>query len=298
MPPSSRLPRMRAGQARRPFALAAPALAGLLALSGCGGSPIDDLADDMANGVVCGLANCKSSTEVAPQDLRLSGSLRREDGRVSADLGFSYRANLLTVVRLDSPDALWLMPGQVRLTPTSELGDTLAAQLVSNQDAWTVRLQHRGQTYDSAVHLPAAVQIRVAAPGTLQRSQAQFSSTVAGPAGLQPQLSLADAECQLSDGRTVRWTGYRSGPQARLQSSSEGQSQYTVELEALQASLDQAAAGAAGGGANTSVTVKQCRLGLVWEYGVKGAIAQGLSTYSLIYGISQARQVLSYVNDR
>ncbi|MBB2487375.1 hypothetical protein H5407_19235 [Mitsuaria sp. WAJ17] len=265
----------------------------LIGLSACGGSEFEDI----GKGVQCGLSNCKSSTEAAAQDLRLGGSLRREDGRVSADLGFSYRANLLTVVRLDAPDALWLMPGNVRLSPTTELGDTLAAQVLSSQDAWTIRLQHKGQTHDSTVALPSAVQIRAAAPGSLQRSQGQFSASLSGPAGLQPQLSLADGECQLADGRTVRWTGYRGGPQARLQGSNADQAQYSVGLEDLQASLDQAAAGASGG-ANTAVTVKQCRLGLVWEYSVKGVVASGLSTYSLVTGISQARQVLSYSNDR
>ena len=267
----------------------------LIGLSACGGA--GDLGNDIGNGIQSGLANCKSSTEVAPQDLRLGGNLRREDGRVTADLGFSYRANLLTVVRLVAPDAVWLMPGNVRLAPTSELGDTLAAQLLSSQDAWTIRLQHQGQTHDSTVSLPSAVQIRVAAPATLQRSQGQFGSTLSGPAGLQPQLSLADGECQLADGRTVRWPGYRGGPQARLQAGNADQSQYTVGLEDLQASLDQAAAWAAGN-VNTPVTVKQCRLGLVWEYSSKGTVAAGLSTHSLLTGISQARQVLSYVNDR
>lgn len=277
--------------------LCATALASLLliGLSACGGA--GDLGNDIGNGIQCGLSNCKSSTEVAPQDLRLGGQLRREAGRVTADLGFSYRANLLTVVRLDAPDALWLMPGNVRLAPTSDLGESLAAQVQSSQEAWTVRLQHRGQTLDSTVSLPAAVQIRVAAPASLQRSQGQFGSTLSGPAGLNPQLSLADGECQLADGRTVRWTGYRSGPQARLQASTADQSQYAVGLEDLQASLDQAAAGAAGSPSNP-VTVRQCRLGLVWEYSVKGTVATGLSTYSLLTGISQARQVLSYANDR
>ncbi|WP_269632408.1 hypothetical protein [Pelomonas sp. BJYL3] len=277
--------------------LGATALASMLliGLSACGGG--GDIGNDIGNGVQCGLANCKSSSEVAPQDLRLGGNLRREDGRVTADLGFSYRANLLTVVRLDAPDALWLMPGNVPLTPTSDLGGTLAAQVQSSQDAWTIRLQHRGQTLDSTVTLPAAVQIRVAAPASLQRSQGQFGSTLSGPAGLNPQLSLADGECQLADGRTVRWTGYRGGPQARLQTSTADQSQYAVGLEDLQASLDQAAAGATGS-PSTPVTVRQCRLGLVWEYSVKGTAATGLSTHSLITGISQARQVLSYANDR
>ena len=266
----------------------------LIGLSACGGG---DLGNDIGKGVQCGLANCKSSTEVAPQDLRLGGNLRREDGRVTADLGFSYRANLLTVVRLDAPDALWLMPGNVRLAPTTDLGDTLTAQVLSSQDAWTIRLQHQGQTHDSTVSLPSAVQIRVAAPASLQRSQGQFGSTLSGPAGLSPQLSLADGECQLADGRSVRWTGYRAGPQARLQAGGADQAQYAVGLEDLQASLDQAAAGATGS-ANTAVTVKQCRVGLVWEYSVKGTVAPGLSSYSLVSGISQARQVLSYSNDR
>lgn len=294
LPPSFPLsPALRA-RGRCAVALATAALIGL---SACGGG-VEDLGKDIANGALCGLANCKSSKEVAAQDLRLGGSLRREDGRVTADLGFSYRANLLTVVRLDAPDALWLMPGNVRLSPTSDLGDTLAAQVLSAQEAWTIRLQHGGQTHDSTVSLPAAVQIRVAAPSSLQRSQAQFSSALAGPAGLQPQLSLADGECQLADGRSVRWTGYRGGPQARLQATSADRSLYTVSLEDLQASLDQAAAGAAGGGANTAVTVKQCRLALVWEYRAKGTVAPGLSSYSLVNGISQARQALSYLNDR
>ena len=286
MRPSSLTPRRGAG------ALTSMLLIGL---SACGGG--GDLGNDIGKGVQCGLANCKSSTEVAPQDLRLGGSLRREDGRVTADLGFSYRANLLTVVRLDAPDALWLMPGNVRLTPTSDLGDTLAAQVQSSQEAWTIRLQHKGQTLDSTVSLPSAVQIRVPAPASLQRSQGQFGSTLSGPAGLNPQPSLADGECQLADGRAVRWTGYRGGPQARLQAANADQAQYAVSLEDLQASLDQAAAGATAS-PGTPVTVRQCRVGLVWEYGVKGAVAPGLSTYSLLTGISQARQVLSYANDR
>lgn len=287
MLPSSRSPRLRV-----------PALAALLiGLSACGGGGFEDIGNDIGRSVVCSLVNCKSSAEVAPQDLRLGGSLRRENGRVSADLGLSYRANLFTVVRLDAPDALWLMPGNVRLAPTSDLGESLTAQVQSSQDAWTVRLQHRGQTHDSTVSLPAAVQIRVAAPASLQRSQGQFGSTLSGPAGLHPQLSLADGECQLADGRTVRWTGYRGGPQARQQASDAAQAQYTVSLEDLQASLDQAVAGGSGTG-NASVTIKQCRLGLVWEYSVKGTVASGLSTHSQLSGISQARQLISYTNDR
>lgn len=278
---------------RRP-ALAFAALGLLAGLGGCGGNPGSELVDAYA----CGLTNCKYSADVAPQDLRLGGSLTREDGRVSAEFGLSYRANLLTVVRLSSPDALSLLPGQVPLTSKTGPDGALEAQLTSNQDSWTVRLSHRGQTYDSAAVLPAPVQIRAPAPANLVRSQAEFSTTLAGPGGVVPEVRLAEGDCQLADGRSARWTGYKSGPGARLASSSGDQSQYTVTLDTLQQSLDEAAASALSLSSTTGISVKQCRFGLVWAYKVKGTMASGLSTYSVIYGVSQVRQAVSYLNDR
>lgn len=276
-----------------------PALAllgvGLLAvLGGCGGGPGAELTDATS----CAVNNCKYSADVAPQDLRLGGYLTREDGRVSAEFGLSYRANLVTVVRLSSPDALSLMPGQVPLTSKTGPDGLLEAQLTSNQDSWTVRLSHRGQTYDSAVMLPAPAQIRVPAPSALARSQAQFSTALAGPVGAVPEVRLADGDCQLSDGRSARWTGNKSGPQARLDSTSGDQSQFTVTLETLQQSLDEAAASALSASSTNGISVKQCRFSLAWAYKTKGTVASGLSTYGLIYGVSQVRQAVSYLNDR
>lgn len=278
---------------RRP-ALALLAVGGLAFLGGCGGGPAAELADVAA----CVVSNCKYSADVAPQDLRLGGTLTREDGRVSAQFDLSYRANLFTSVRLSSPDALWLMPGQVSLTSKTGPDGALEAQFTSNQDSWTVRLSHRGQTYDSVAVLPAPVQIRAPAPSTLVRSQAEFSTTLAGPGGVVPEVRLAEGDCQLADGRSARWTGYKSGPRARLASSSGEQSQYTVTLDTLQQSLDEAAASALSLSSTNGISVKLCRFGLVWAYKAKGTMASGLSTYGAIYGVSQVRQAVSYLNDR
>ncbi|HLO95957.1 MAG TPA: hypothetical protein VK195_16745 [Burkholderiaceae bacterium] len=291
-PVPSLLPR-RARLSRRP-ALALVAAALLAGLGGCGGSPGSEIADAYS----CAFTNCKSSTEVAPQDLRLGGSLTREDGRVNADLGLSYRANLLTNVRLSSPDALWLMPGQVPVTSRSGPDGTLEAQVDSTQDSWTVRLFHRGQTYDSTVVLPAPVQIRAPAPASLLRSQAQFSAGLSGPSGTVPQIRLAEGDCQLADGRSARWAGYKAGPQARLVSTSGDQSQYGVSMEALQQSLDEAAASALSAASTAGISVKQCRFSLVWAHSITGTVAPGLSSHGVIFGISQARQTLGYTNDR
>lgn len=269
--------------------------AGLLTgLGGCGGNPGAEVVDAFA----CGMTNCKSSVDVADQDLRIGGSLIREEGRVSAELGLSYRANLLTVVRLTSPDALWLMPGQVLLTPVAGPSGVLEAQTASTQDSWTIRLSRAGQTFDNAVQLPPEVQIRAAAASTLNRSQLQFSSTLSGPGSRVPQIRLAEGDCKLADGRSVRWTGYKDGPAPRLAASSGDQTQYTVSMDALQQSLDEAAAAALSANGTSGVLVKQCRFGLVWALASKATIAAGLSQYSLIQGYSQARQVVDYVNDR
>ncbi len=286
-----------AGLSPRPaLALVAGGLLAVLAvLGGCGGSPPGS---ELADAYSCGLTNCKSSADVVAQDLRLGGTLTREEGRVSADFGLSYRANLLTNVRLASPDALWLMPGQVPLTSGAGPDGALQAQVSSSLDQWTLRLSHRGQIYDSTVVLPAAVQIRVPAPSSLIRSQAQFSVALSAPSGALPGIRLAEGDCQLADGRSARWTGYKAGPPARLASTSADQSLFSVPLDALQQSLDEAAASALSASSTAGISVKQCRFDLVWAYSVKGAMATGLSTYGVIYGVSQSRQPVSYTNDR
>ena len=167
---------------------AAAVLVGLPVLSGCGGNPADAMADAYA----CALTNCKSSKDVAVQDLRLGGSLIREEGRINASFGLGYRANLLTVVRLESPDGLVLLPGPVPLEATSQGGGSVGAQVQSTQDRWTVRLQHGGQSYDSSIELPPAVQIRVPAPSTLTRSLGQFGTTLDVAAAPLPQVVLGD----------------------------------------------------------------------------------------------------------
>lgn len=282
------------------FPFSAPSCRGALllllagSLAACGGQAEQALTDLVA----CASTNCKSSRDVVAEDLRQSGTLRREGGRVSVDVGLSYRANLFTVVRLEAPDAMWLMPGQLPLTSGSDRGSSLLAELPDSRDDWTLRLQHRGIDYESTVRLPAPVQIQSAAPSTVQRTQGRFASTLSAAAGLKAQLTLTDADCQLVDGRTVRWQEYRNGPTPTLQGSSGAQVQFSVDTEHLQSVLDQTATSVLGTTAGKNLTVKQCRMSLVWEFANQGTVATGLSRYSLLLGISQVRQVVSYVNDR
>ncbi len=278
-------------------ALAAAALAGMAGmsgLSGCGGNPGSGIADAYS----CAFTNCKSSKDVAAEDLRLGGNLTRENGRVTASFGLGYRANLLTVVRLQSPDGMLLLPGPVPLEATSQDGGSVGAQVQSTQDRWTVRLQHGGQSYDSSIELPPEVQIRVPAPSTLTRSLGQFGTTLNVAAAPLPQVVLGDGDCQLADGRSARWTGEKNGPAVRLSASGAGQYEYGVSTDALQQSLDEAAASALSATSTAGIVVKQCRVSLVWAVTRTGTMAPALSTYGSVRGTSQARQTLNYVNDR
>lgn len=279
---------------RRPLALAAAALAGMAGLSGCGGNPGAGIAD----AYTCAFTNCKSSTEVAAEDLRLGGNLTRENGRVTASFGLGYRANLLTVVRLQSPDGMLLLPGPVPLEPKSQEGGALGAQVQSSQDRWTVRLQHGGKSYDSSIELPPEVQIRVPAPSTLTRSLGQFGTTLNVAADPLPQVVLGDGDCQLADGRSARWSGEKNGPAVRLNGAGAGQYEYGVSTEALQLSLNEAAASALSATSSAGIVVKQCRVSLVWAVTRNGTVASALSSYGSVRGTSQVRQSLSYVNDR
>ncbi len=278
----------------RALALAAAALAGLAGLSGCGGNPGAGIADAYS----CAFTNCKSSTEVAAEDLRLGGNLTRENGRVTASFGLGYRANLLTVVRLQSPDGMLLLPGPVPLEATSQDGGSVGAQVQSTQDRWTVRLQHGGQSYDSSIELPPEVQIRVPAPSTLTRSLGQFGTTLSVAADPLPQVVLWDGDCQLADGRSARWSGEKNGPAVRLTASGSGQYEYGVTTEALQLSLNEAAASALAATSSAGIVVKQCRVSLVWAVTRTGTVASALSSHGSVRGTSQVRQTLSYVNDR
>lgn len=278
----------------RALAMSAAALAGLAGLSGCGGNPGAGIADAYA----CAVTNCKSSTEVAAEDLRLGGNLTRENGRVTASFGLGYRANLLTVVRLQSPDGMLLLPGPVPLEATSQDGGSVGAQVQSTQDRWTVRLQHGGQSYDSSIELPPEVQIRVPAPSTLARSLGQFGTTLNVAAAPLPQVVLGDGDCQLADGRSARWSGEKNGPAVRLTASGSGQYEYGVSTEALQLSLNEAAASALSATSTAGIVVAQCRVSLVWAVTRTGTVASALSSHGSVRGTSQVRQTLSYVNDR
>jgi hypothetical protein len=143
--------------------LGCAALLGALALlPSCGGGngPADAVGEELG----CSLLNCKDSATLATADISPRLVASQDGGEVRIDASVSYRANLLTQVKLTGGDQLAAAAGnqRVALVTREPIGSSAQATFGGQPAGATVTLEfvRGGVVYPSTVKIPAPFTVK------------------------------------------------------------------------------------------------------------------------------------------
>lgn len=266
-------------------------------LTACGGSPpVNDVANAMANALVCTLRNCTESTTLRTDELslRFSATQRSGEGNLTVSGFVGKSANVTTTVLLQPSETLSASVDGGPETPLRNIdGQRLDYEASlpagSAQPVVQLVLTRDGMRNVSSVVMPVA--FNVAAPTgtpTLARSAGSLAVTLA-PAPSNPVGATMQGNCTRKDGSSFDVRARSSltvqpGPAA---------GDFRIDTLPLDKSLNDIGLAANNNAVGTSL-VSRCQLTLTWAASATGTAAATLNKYSSFTASREASHSIAY----
>ncbi|GGX39697.1 hypothetical protein [Undibacterium squillarum] len=265
---------------------------GVFILSGCGGggNPGEDIGNAIGQGLVCGVLNCKESSDLALTDISTRFSVSQNNGVVQVDAGLGQSANVFTTVRPSGNDRITASgngqsivlsdnSGGMRTKYSGQFNDNSAQPVV------TVSLQRGADNYPATVTIPSAFSITTpAAVSNLPRSavkmRVQFSRAM--PGYVYASMSV---NCNRTDGSSFTDStdiNHKLDPDA-----------YRIDTLDLDAVLNARSQAKNNNNPNTAL-VSTCTIDFTWTNYVTGTVSSSLNKYSEIRGLRSVTHRVNY----
>lgn len=273
-------------------AVSVSGLAGVLLLTACGGSydPFDGIAKGFAEGISCGLTNCKESAELSPGEIAIDVNVTQKMNGISVTATLHKSLNVFTAVRLSQTDGITVSLNG-RNIPLSDIsqGERLkfSGLLADNstQALANIQFQRGNEYFPASVTLPAPFSIlSPSGPVNLNRSagklRVQLSRDVSN--GVYISLSL---QCRRTDGSSFTdITDFNP----RLDNDA-----YRIDTAELDLVLNERSRTKNNQKPETAA-VANCDIDMDWTNYVRGNVSNALNKYSSVRGQYAVTQRVYY----
>jgi hypothetical protein len=269
-------------------AISAAALLSTVFLGACGSGAVDDLADEIADALVCGLSNCKQSDSLRLEDISPRYQLTQQNGQVRVDARLGQSANVVTVVQPSGADHLSASIGNQRRDLADQDGKRKQYSVLladaSEQPTVSVNFVRGSELHTSTVSFPKPFAL-VAPTGTpmIARSAGKFLVQMSQPYANQMALSVSMA-CKRADGSSFT---SKEDPLAHAPEAGN----YRIGTLDLDATLNRASLNA---NSSSPSLVQSCELTFQWTLRQSGTLAATLSRHGSIVAERSISQTASY----
>lgn len=271
-------------------------LAGAALLAACSGGGsflggFEDLGGAIVDGVVCGIGNCKPSTEVATQDVVLNSTATQTGSQVRVEVRLG-QARRWAILQLAGNDRLTATIGgrQLELRPDRDGASVYKASFDGQgaQPQVSVSFHRDGQTHTTNVTLPPGfAMLSPRGAVQMQRDSADLDVVLQLPSTARPVIN-SKVTCTQTNNAYAAGSGR---PPFELQEATATQQRYRLKAADLEAHLNGLFP---GDGKTSPVPLRRCELKLEWALQMPGSQPTGLSTESRPIGEYAAPLELNY----